>query len=221
MVATLLEKFVSIRHVRVIRQHSRHSRSTNQSRGFAFVDFPSVDAARHLMESNTRFSLELDNARLYLEYSRSEEAGGGADLTVPTLPVLGAPPTRQADWFCDSCRVVNFARRFECFQCSAPRSEHADLVPSSEGVLDGSSSHLLLDGRPTTCLVVNGLEPHTPENSLRRAIASIGVKTKDVRVVKSKHTLESRGFAFVDFFSVEDAAKTLGKLNGFPLDCQV
>eukprot|EP00854_Cymbomonas_tetramitiformis_P010332 gene10332-12218_t len=64
-IAALIEQYVPLRHARVIRD-----RTTGVSRGFAFLDFPSVDVARQLMESNTRFKLELGGQRLFLEYSR-------------------------------------------------------------------------------------------------------------------------------------------------------
>lgn len=67
--------------------------------------------------------------------------------------------------------------------------------------------------------MIAGLEPQTDERSLTLAVTPIA-PVKDLRLVKHKHSLESRGFAFCDLFSVDDAKKVLNALNGAHIDVQ-
>ncbi|KAK3268739.1 hypothetical protein CYMTET_22770, partial [Cymbomonas tetramitiformis] len=200
-IAALIEQYVPLRHARVIRD-----RTTGVSRGFAFLDFPSVDVARQLMESNTRFKLELGGQRLFLEYSRVATAE--RESSASSLDSLA-----HKDWACSSCGGVNFARRSECYQCSSKRPDNPRWVDSMGGMEADT---------PTSVLVINGLEPHTPEKTLSLAIAAIApVKGEQgLRLVRNKHTLESRGFAFADFYSVSDATKVLTALNGVGIEGQ-
>lgn len=158
------------------------------------------------MESNTRFKLELGGQRLFLEYSRVATAD--RESSASSLDSLAAK-----DWACSSCGGVNFARRSECYQCSSKRPDNPRWVDSMGGMEADT---------PTSVLVINGLEPHTPEKILSLAIAAIApVKGEQgLRLVRNKHTLESRGFAFADFYSVSDATKVLTALNGVGIEGQ-
>jgi RNA recognition motif-containing protein len=52
-----------LQHVRVIKE-----RSSGVSRGFAFVDFPSTEAAQKMMDTVGNDGLVVDGRRLFFEY---------------------------------------------------------------------------------------------------------------------------------------------------------
>ena len=37
----------------------------------------------------------------------------------------------KADWICNKCQCQNFARRNECFKCSAPKTDDCTIVSSA------------------------------------------------------------------------------------------
>ncbi|PKA61661.1 Glycine-rich RNA-binding protein 3, mitochondrial [Apostasia shenzhenica] len=202
-----------LRHVRIIKE-----RNSGVSRGFAFIDFPSVEAARSMMDGIGENGLVIDGRKLFFEYSSKPTGGAGA----PTLGHEGsaksgygygrsAPPS---DWICTICGCINFARRISCFQCNEPRTDDAppaDMAPPSSMGRKGS------DAGPTHVLVVRGLDENADEDMLRYEFSKYA-PIKDLRLVRDKFTHVSRGFAFLHFHSVEDATKALEATNGTTLE---
>lgn len=76
-----LKAYGPVNEVRLIRD-----KVTGESRGFAFVDFPSVEDATRFMEYHN-MRLELDGRIVYMDYSRQKEPHSG-----------GAP--EHKDWIC-------------------------------------------------------------------------------------------------------------------------
>ncbi|PWZ14736.1 hypothetical protein Zm00014a_025159 [Zea mays] len=76
-----------LRSVRVIRE-----RNSGMSRGFAFIDFPTVEAARRMMEATGENGLEIDGRNVFFQYRTScfqcneprTEDALPADATGPT-----------------------------------------------------------------------------------------------------------------------------------------
>eukprot|EP00252_Welwitschia_mirabilis_P014229 TRINITY_DN3132_c0_g1_i1.p1 TRINITY_DN3132_c0_g1~~TRINITY_DN3132_c0_g1_i1.p1 ORF type:complete len:875 (+),score=212.77 TRINITY_DN3132_c0_g1_i1:446-3070(+) len=205
-----------LKHVRIIRE-----RSSGLSRGFAFVDFPSIEAAQKMMDEVGDHGLKVDGCNIFFEYS-SKPTGG-----------IGGPQSRQLssagsnhgsykgsslgfDWICNVCGYINFARRTLCFQCNESRTE--DSLPA-----DMVSSYALSTGKkngepgPTHVLVVRGLDEHIDEEMLHYEFSK-HAPIKDLRLVRDKFTHVSRGFAFVHFHSVEEATRVLEATNGMTLE---
>ncbi|KAM0893635.1 hypothetical protein ACQ4PT_024987 [Festuca glaucescens] len=201
----ILAEWGPLRNVRVIKE-----RPSGVSRGFAFIDFPTVEAARKMMESTGDNGLLIDGRQIFFEYS--SKPTGGDSLEHVTRPTYGRRNiSTPCDWICTICGCMNFARRMSCFQCNEPRTD--DSPPA-----DAASSTQPFGKRgselgPTHVLVVRGLEENADEEMLRYEFAK-HAPIKDIRLVRDKFTHVSRGFAFVHFHSVEDATKALEATNG-------
>ncbi|KAI5591301.1 hypothetical protein BDE02_04G069900 [Populus trichocarpa] len=205
----ILAEWGPLRHVRVIKE-----RNSGISRGFAFIDFPSVGAACTMMDRIGDDGLVVDGRKLFFEYSKptggaggpfgQEKSGQHRNITVPS------------DWMCTICGCVNFARRTSCFQCNEPRTDDA---PSADMTLSNppSSGKKGFEAGPTHVLVVRGLDENADEEMLRYEFSK-HAPIKDLRLVRDKFTHVSRGFAFVHFHSVEDATKALDATNGTTLE---
>ncbi|ONM53210.1 SUPPRESSOR OF ABI3-5 isoform X5 [Zea mays] len=210
----ILAQWGPLRSVRVIRE-----RNSGMSRGFAFIDFPTVEAARRMMEATGENGLEIDGRNVFFQYSSKPTGGmGGPSLGQEnfTRPTYGhRTAAAPCDWICTICGCMNFARRTSCFQCNEPRTE--DALPADA---TGSASHFGRRGSelgPTHVLVVRGLDENADEEMLRYEFAK-HAPIKDIRLVRDKFTHVSRGFAFVHFHSVEDATKALEATNGITLE---
>ncbi|KAJ6842776.1 SUPPRESSOR OF ABI3-5 isoform X1 [Iris pallida] len=211
----ILAEWGPLRHVRVIKE-----RNSGISRGFAFIDFPTVEAARNMMDGVGEAGLVIDGRKLFFEYSSKPTGGTGA-------PSAGQENTFRSghgfsrfaapsDWMCTICGCVNFARRTSCFQCNESRTDDAppaDVATSSSTTLGKKGP----EAGPTHVLVVRGLEENADEEMLRYEFAK-HAPIKDIRLVRDKFTHVSRGFAFVHFHSVEDATKALEATNGMTLE---
>ncbi|KAJ0970767.1 hypothetical protein J5N97_018726 [Dioscorea zingiberensis] len=211
----ILAEWGPLRHVRVIKE-----RNSGVSRGFAFIDFPTVEAARTMMDGFGDDGLVIDGRKLFFEYSSKPTGGAGG----PSFGYEGyrsgfghgrntMPPS---DWMCTMCGCVNFARRTSCFQCNEGRTEDAplaDVATSNPTPLGRKGS----DTGPTHVLVVRGLDENADEEMLRYEFSK-HAPIKDLRLVRDKFTHVSRGFAFLHFHSVEDATKALEATNGTMLE---
>ncbi|KAJ6867534.1 SUPPRESSOR OF ABI3-5-like isoform X5 [Populus alba x Populus x berolinensis] len=206
----ILAEWGPLRHVRVIKE-----RNSGISRGFAFIDFPSVGAASAMMDRIGDDGLVVDGRKLFFEYS-SKPTGGvggpfGQDISGQHRKI-----TVPSDWMCTICGCINFARRTSCFQCNEPRADDAppaDIALSNPPSLGKKG----FEAGPTHVLVVRGLDENADEEMLRYEFSK-HAPIKDLRLVRDKFTHVSRGFAFVHFHSVEDATKALDATNGTTLE---
>ncbi|OQU88940.1 hypothetical protein SORBI_3002G124600 [Sorghum bicolor] len=209
----ILAQWGPLRSVRVIKE-----RNSGMSRGFAFIDFPTVEAARRMMEATGENGLEIDGRNVFFQYSKPTGGMVGPSLGQEnfTRPTYGhRTAAAPCDWICTICGCMNFARRTSCFQCNEPRTE--DALPADA---TGSTPHFGRRGSelgPTHVLVVRGLDENADEEMLRYEFAK-HAPIKDIRLVRDKFTHVSRGFAFVHFHSVEDATKALEATNGTTLE---
>ncbi|XP_031492733.1 SUPPRESSOR OF ABI3-5 isoform X3 [Nymphaea colorata] len=209
----ILAEWGPLRHVRVIKE-----RSSGISRGFAFIDFPSVEAARGMMDGIGEDGLVVDGRKLFFEYSKPTGGMNSAGQDGATRAVGHGSRSMGAasDWMCTMCGCVNFARRTSCFQCNEGRTDDApsaDIATSSAmpaGKRGGETG-------PTHVLVVRGLDENADEEMLRYEFSK-HAPIKDLRLVRDKFTHVSRGFAFVHFHTVEDATKALEATNGTALE---
>ncbi|XP_057809945.1 SUPPRESSOR OF ABI3-5 isoform X5 [Salvia miltiorrhiza] len=210
----ILAEWGPLRHVRVIKE-----RNSGISRGFAFIDFPSVDSAQAMMDKLGHEGLLVDGRKLFFEYSSKPTGGANGSLGMDSASRSGHGSYRNmmvsSDWMCTICGCVNFARRTSCFQCNEPRTE--DAPPA-----DMASSNFTPTGKrgeagPTHVLVVRGLDENADEEMLRYEFSK-HAPIKDLRLVRDKFTHVSRGFSFIHFYSVEDATKALEATNGTTLE---
>ncbi|KAL9224378.1 hypothetical protein vseg_000415 [Gypsophila vaccaria] len=210
----ILAEWGPIRNVRVIKE-----RESGFSRGFAFLDFHSVDAAEAMMKKVGAEGLVIDGRKLLFEYSSKPTGVTGGSSYGQDGPRSSHGGHRNtsmpSDWMCTICGCVNFARRMSCFQCNESRTNDAPAA-------DLSSSHVPsgrkgFEAGPTHVLVVRGLDENADEEMLRYEFSK-HAPIKDLRLVRDKFTHVSRGFAFVHFYSVEDATKALDATNGTTLE---
>ncbi|KAG2715265.1 hypothetical protein I3843_03G071600 [Carya illinoinensis] len=211
----ILAEWGPLRHVRVIKE-----RNSGISRGFAFIDFPSVGAARAMMDKIGDDGLVVDGRKLFFEYSSKPTGGAGGPFGQENALKSGhfnhRSITVPSDWMCNSCGCVNFARRTSCFQCNEPRTDDAlpaDIALSNPAPIGKKG----LEAGPTHVLVVRGLDENADEEMLRYEFSK-HAPIKDLRLVRDKFTHVSRGFAFLHFHSVEDATKALEATNGMTLE---
>ncbi|KAM7461791.1 hypothetical protein LguiA_029912 [Lonicera macranthoides] len=211
----ILAEWGPLRHVRVIKE-----RNSGVSRGFAFIDFPSVGAARSMMDRIGDDGLHVDGRKLFFEYSSKPTSGAGGPSFGPDGASRPGHVNRKSmtvgsDWMCIICGCVNFARRTSCFQCNEARSDDApsaDMASSNPTPLGKKG-----DTGPGHVLVVRGLDENADEEMLHYEFSKHAA-IKDLRLVRDKFTHVSRGFAFVHFHSVEDATKALEATNGTTLE---
>ncbi|KAL3330975.1 hypothetical protein AABB24_034666 [Solanum stoloniferum] len=210
----ILAEWGPLRHVRVIKE-----RNSGISRGFAFIDFPSVDAAQAMMDKLGDEGLVVDGRKLFFEYSSKPTGGpggpGGLDSASRSNHGHHRSMTVPSDWMCTICGCVNFARRTSCFQCNEPRTD--DAPPADMASSNSSSLGRRGEAGPTHVLVVRGLDENADEEMLRYEFSK-HAPIKDLRLVRDKFTHVSRGFAFVHFYSVEEATKALEATNGTTLE---
>eukprot|EP00252_Welwitschia_mirabilis_P000364 TRINITY_DN1038_c0_g1_i4.p1 TRINITY_DN1038_c0_g1~~TRINITY_DN1038_c0_g1_i4.p1 ORF type:complete len:1007 (+),score=258.07 TRINITY_DN1038_c0_g1_i4:326-3346(+) len=208
-----LAEWGPLRHVRVIKE-----RNSGISRGFAFIDFPSIDSARKMLEAVGDHGVVVDGRRLFFEYSSKPTGGLGASLSGSENTVKGSSQqgnkgnAAATDWVCTVCGCVNFARRASCFQCYENKTEDAppaDATASNPAPLGKKGSEI----GPTHVLVVRGLDDNADEEILHYEFSK-HAPIKDLRLVRDKFTHVSRGFAFIHFHSVDDATKALTATNG-------
>ncbi|CAM6102917.1 unnamed protein product [Calypogeia fissa] len=203
-----------LRHVRVIKE-----RNSGVSRGFAFVDFPSMEAAQKMMDSVGYDGLVVDGRRLFFEYS-SKPTGA---LGTPQGGVSGRGRSSRgatgvgADWMCTVCGCVNFARRTLCFQCNEGRADDAPAADAPVSTGPASGGRRSSEAGPTHVLVVRGLDENIDEEILRFEFSKYA-PIKDLRLVRDKFTQVSRGFAFIHFNTVHEATKALEASNGTALE---
>ncbi|CAI0627026.1 unnamed protein product [Linum tenue] len=188
----MLAEWGPLRHVRVIKE-----RNSGISRGFAFIDFSSVDAARGMMEKIGDEGLAVDGRKLFFEYSSKPTGAAGGSYGQENGTRSGQSNQRSitvpSDWMCVICECVNFARRISCFQCNEPRRDDA---PPADMALSNTASlgRKGLEAGPTHVLVVRGLDENADEELLRYEF--------------SKHAP----------IKVEDATKALEATNGMTLE---
>ncbi|KAI5559546.1 hypothetical protein BDE02_17G118800 [Populus trichocarpa] len=206
----ILAEWGPLRHVRVIKE-----RNSGISRGFAFIDFPSVGAACAMMDRIGDDGLVVDDRKLFFEYS-SKPTGGAGGPFGQDKSGQHRKITVPSDWMCTICGCINFARRTSCFQCNEPRADDAppaDIALSNPPSLGKKG----FEAGPTHVLVVRGLDDNADEEMLRYEFSK-HAPIKDLRLVRDKFTHVSRGFAFVHFHSVEDATKALDATIGTTLE---
>ncbi|RHY92905.1 hypothetical protein DYB35_001151 [Aphanomyces astaci] len=120
------------------------------------------------------------------------------------------------------CNATNFAKRLECYKCSAPKSEYAIEVPRQVPDMTHNQS-----GHPSCILAVRSLpmeaqeeevRPHPCSRCLvmssffRLQLTQLFMRypgVKDIRLMRDRITGAPRGFGFVEFATVEGCSMPL------------
>merc|ERR1719427_395526 len=165
--------------IRLIRK-----KDTGASRGFAFVEFSTVESAKRWME-NQQGWLHFEGCRVSMQYSVPRDQRGYEQPRVLT------------DWICAKCGVQNFRRREVCFKCAGPRTDY-DSTAGDDA--DEVSSH------PTSSVLLSGLDVLTTEDSVLNVLGSLTkLPLKSVRIGRDPATTMSRGVCYVEMNSIVDS----------------
>jgi RNA-binding protein 5/10 len=132
--------------------------------------------------------------RVVAEYGRPRE--GHASAAAAT------------DWLCAHCQGHNFARRTACYTCQAPRGPDSIPLP---GTGSSSSSGEAGAAGPSTVVIVRGLDPRTSEEALHALLDTLAPGLRWVRLIRERGTQASRGFAFAQLSSLEEAAHLIAR----------
>mmetsp|Transcript_31733 Transcript_31733/g.43291 ORF Transcript_31733/g.43291 Transcript_31733/m.43291 type:complete len:582 (+) Transcript_31733:501-2246(+) len=160
--------------------------------------------------------LIIENRAVLLEYARDRAAAGdfGGGSKERGFGSSGGVSHGQSDWLCSACSCHNFARREQCFRCSAPRPADGDIPFSANpaNVNNPSSSiSLIASDTPTAYLVVRGFNQQTVrEEHLTELLRQFAVVKQTFLLPAGDPTTHySTGMAFVQFHTVDHAAYTL------------
>ncbi|XP_023305436.2 RNA-binding protein 5-B [Lucilia cuprina] len=180
IMSLLIQMGMAPASIRLIRK-----RTTGASRGFAFVEFNTVDEAAHWMEL-TQGVLQLqDTCRATLQYSHSLQSN--------------KTKINPTDWYCGKCGMFNFKRRDSCFKCYASREESERGGEGSDEI-----SNIL-----TKKIMLRNLDVLTNEEGVLTAITQhapdLAKKISKVLVSRDALTQTSRGICYLHFESLVDS----------------
>ncbi|XP_060515773.1 RNA-binding protein 5-like [Cylas formicarius] len=179
--------------IRLIRK-----KDTGASRGFAFVEFATVNEAVRWMEMKQGVLMLQEHYRAIMQFSIPKENGPAEK-----------PPSHKAssDWFCIKCGAQNFKRRDNCFKCHASRTE------SEEG---GSGSDEICSYATKTIMLRN-LDALSTEDSvmqvLNTVIPDLVKSISAVCIGRDPLTSTSRGICYLGTESTIDALAIFGALS--------
>ncbi|XP_037959600.1 RNA-binding protein 5-A [Teleopsis dalmanni] len=170
-------------NVRLIR------RVTGASRGFAFVEFNTVEEAVRWMELTQGTLVLRDQTRAQLQYSHSGRRA------------------KKSDWYCGKCGMFNFKRRYNCFKCYASREESEKGGDGSDEVSNILTKKIMLrnlDALTNEEGVLTVMEQHVPD---------LAKKISKILVSRDALTQTSRGICYLNFESLVDSMNLHNALN--------
>ncbi|KAH8351999.1 hypothetical protein KR084_001050 [Drosophila pseudotakahashii] len=169
--------------IRVMRKQP-----TGASRCFAFVEFKTVEEARHWMEL-TQGVLQLGDHRVSMQYSH----------------------TRISDWTCVKCGASNFKRRFQCFMCSSSRAESENALSGAGEGVDEISRIL------TKKIMIRNLDALTNEEgvltALQQHLPDLAKTVSKVLISRDALTQASRGICYLNFDTLVDSMNVFNGLT--------
>ncbi|XP_065829290.1 RNA-binding protein 5-A-like [Oscarella lobularis] len=173
--------FGNMREVRLIR-----NRDTGTSRGFAFVEFPTLDDANVFLKACERQGIYVHHRRVNSNYSKNRHSA----------------EDRSSDWKCYKCQALNFRWRDACFSCHAKKID-SQLPPAlDESSFDGSK--YVAKNPESNVVLFRKLDTLSSEDTIRSSVLAVApINVINVRIVKDKLTNTSRGFCFIELDSVQ------------------
>lgn len=167
---------LTCRDIRLVRR-----KDTGTSRGFAFVEFNSVEDATHWIESKQGELMLKDHFRALLQYSMPKDQ-----------PYMKGK--WQSDWIC-KCEATNFRRRETCYMCNIPRREG-----------EVQEDTLEISTHPTNTVLLRGLDTLTTEENVLHSIKTLSsLPIRSVRIGRDSMTGTSRGVCYLEMNNVVDA----------------
>jgi len=171
-----------------------------RDRDFGFIEFASIQESESFMRNNVDV-MKIQGIPVSIDFSYGARRDDGR---------TGGTGTRL-DWLCGHCGGHNFARRSVCFQCGRPKDDTATILRDSYQQAEAKEE-------PNPVLVIRGLSMETTESTIRTHFEQLA-SLVDIRVMRDKATGGgSRGFAFVQFATTEDAAVALNRSKGMIID---
>ena len=177
--------------------------SSGISRGFGFLRFIDVDAARSFLQqaspsfkvpaSKTAGAANDDQTRVRVSYckERKAEHAGGSEDSWNCPVVRGSLVDRTSSTHGAQCAFPNFSRRVECRRCQAARDgkscqpdvQCSPLTCTDAVILphtatpavfrNGGDSDVSPDGTPSQFLLFRGLEPSVTEDLFAKGAAKL------------------------------------------------
>ncbi|XP_044730433.1 RNA-binding protein 5 [Chrysoperla carnea] len=183
-------KPLEIRHVR--------NRRTGASRGFAFVEFPTLEESIQWMEMKQGVLMLQNKYRAVLVYSIPKKSSS-------SLPDKSSKI--KADWHCVKCGTNNFRRRSTCYRCSASRIESED----------GGCGIDEVSQYATKTIMLRNLDALTTEDSVMTVLKQVAghmVKfVNGVQIGRDPLTQTSRGICYLDMETTIEALSLFGTLT--------
>lgn len=179
--------------IRLIRK-----KDTGASRGFAFVEFSTLEEATRWMDVKKGVLMLHDHYRAIMQYSIPKDFNFSDKPTSYKL---------SADWFCIKCAAQNFKRRDNCFKCHASRTESEEGGSGSDEVCNYVTKTIMmrnLDALTTEDSVMAELNIAAPE--LVKSISAICIGRDPL-------TSTSRGICYLGTESTMDALSIFGTLS--------
>lgn len=165
--------------IRLIRK-----KDTGTSRGFAFVEFNTLQESSQWMEMKHGVLMLQDHYRAVMHFSIPKDS----QMDRTSLK-------SNQDWHCIRCGAHNFKRRDACFKCYTSRQESEDGEGSAE-----------VSFHPTSTVLLRGLDVLSTEDSVLQAIKSISsVPIRSIRIGQDALTNTSRGVCYLEMNHVMDA----------------
>ena len=110
------------------------------------------------------------------------------------------------DWYCDECDYKNFARRNKCYRCESEKTANCKLNYNTQP----SSTKFNKEDNINNCsLMVRGSVIVETEEEILLDLFEKYAPIKDIRMIKNKMTGQMKDFAFIEFFTPEEAAVAL------------
>ncbi|KAH9526929.1 RNA-binding protein 5, variant 2 [Dermatophagoides farinae] len=149
------------------------NKETGHSRGFAFIEFVSIEQATQLKELTQDCLTFGGEYECTLHYSFPKD----------NLPIDKS--ILKSDWSCPKCGINNFKRRDECFKCGTSKDE----TPIDEDNNNNNSNSITVR-QPTNVLLIGNLSSKTTEETV---LATIGSQTslpiKSIRMIMANRNL--------------------------------
>lgn len=130
----------------------------------------------------------------------AQEAASKAKLNEAATPAVASEPSTAPSKY-----VPKFKR------------SGADNASSNNGLQSPSGTDSTLDDRDQGLAIrMTNLSEVVVENDIRELIGAIGVPIARCNVGRDRLTGRCKGYAFVNFYTKEDAETVMRRLNGFP-----